>query len=279
MMTIEQALKYGQRLLEKCSETAKLDAEVLLLHSINKDKSYLFAWPEASLNEQQSEQFNTLLEQRKLGKPVAHLIGEREFWSLPLKVNPTTLIPRPDTETLVELALNIANKEQGSCLDLGTGTGAIALALASELPFWHITGCDRIADAVALANENKHSLAIGNCRFVLSDWFSAFEDEQFDLIVSNPPYIDPIDPHLSQGDVRFEPLSALISDKQGMADIETIINQSRHYLVDGGKLIIEHGYDQGKLVRDYFEKMAYKESITIKDLAGNDRVTYATWWY
>ncbi|AIY66973.1 peptide chain release factor N(5)-glutamine methyltransferase [Pseudoalteromonas piratica] len=275
--SLSQALAFGASALTPSSESPKLDAEVLLLATINRSRTYLFTWPEKELSDEQQARFLSFIEQRSQGKPVAHITQYREFWSLNFKVSPATLIPRPDTETLVELALDKAINKQGKLLDLGTGTGAIALSLASELPDWQVTAVDYQLDAVLLANENKSQLGITNAEMLQSDWFSALAGEKFDLIVSNPPYIDPQDPHLQQGDVRFEPLSALIAEKKGMADLEFIITKSREYLNESGWLLLEHGYDQGQLVRDFFAKMAYKVITTEKDLGGNDRVTLAQW--
>ncbi|MDE3270547.1 peptide chain release factor N(5)-glutamine methyltransferase [Pseudoalteromonas sp. G4] len=275
--SLEQALAFGASALNTTSESPKLDAEVLLLATINQSRTYLFTWPEKELTDDQQSHFIAAIEKRKLGKPVAHITQCREFWSLNFKVSPATLIPRPDTETLVELALTKATEKTGKLLDLGTGTGAIALSLASELVNWQVTAVDFKPEAVELATENKHALQIENAEILQSDWFNALSDSQFDIIVSNPPYIDPQDPHLQQGDVRFEPLSALVAKKQGMADIEHIIKASRKYLKAKGWLLIEHGYDQGQLVRDFFAKMAYKVITTEKDLGGNDRVTLAKW--
>jgi release factor glutamine methyltransferase len=275
--SLSQALAFGVSALTPSSESPKLDAEVLLLATINQSRTYLFTWPEKELADEQQAQFLSFIEQRRQGKPVAHITQYREFWSLNFKVSPATLIPRPDTETLVELALDKATSKQGKLLDLGTGTGAIALSLASELPDWQVTAVDYQLDAVLLANDNKSQLGITNAEILQSNWFSALAGEKFDLIVSNPPYIDPQDPHLQQGDVRFEPLSALIAEKQGMADLEFIITKSREFLNESGWLLLEHGYDQGQLVRDFFAKMAYKVITTEKDLGGNDRVTLAQW--
>lgn len=275
--SLSQALAFGVSALTPSSESPKLDAEVLLLATINQSRTYLFTWPEKELADEQQAQFLSFIEQRRQGKPVAHITQYREFWSLNFKVSPATLIPRPDTETLVELALDKATSKQGKLLDLGTGTGAIALSLAIELPDWQVTAVDYQLDAVLLANDNKSQLGITNAEILQSNWFSALAGEKFDLIVSNPPYIDPQDPHLQQGDVRFEPLSALIAEKQGMADLEFIITKSREFLNESGWLLLEHGYDQGQLVRDFFAKMAYKVITTEKDLGGNDRVTLAQW--
>lgn len=275
--TLEQAIAAGADLLALSSESAKLDAQVLLLHILQKPRSYLFTWPEHALSDEQQSQFNVFIQRRLKGEPVAHITGLREFWSLSLEVNATTLIPRPDTETLVEQALEIALPATAKVLDLGTGTGAIALALGSEMPNWQITAVDRVSDAVALATRNQQRLAINNVHVKQSNWFSELHGEKFNLIVTNPPYIESSDIHLNQGDVRFEPLSALVADDCGMSDIKQIITQSRDYLSPNGYLLIEHGFEQGEAVRHFFEKMAFVNIKTVKDLGNNDRVTLALW--
>ncbi|MBA6411354.1 MULTISPECIES: peptide chain release factor N(5)-glutamine methyltransferase [Pseudoalteromonas] len=275
--TLEQAIAAGADLLALSSESAKLDAQVLLLHILQKPRSYLFTWPEHALSDEQQSQFNVFIQRRLKGEPVAHITGLREFWSLSLEVNATTLIPRPDTETLVEQALEIALPATAKVLDLGTGTGAIALALGSEMPSWQITAVDRVSDAVALATRNQQRLAINNVHVKQSNWFSELHGEKFNLIVTNPPYIESSDIHLNQGDVRFEPLSALVADDCGMSDIKQIITQSRDYLSSNGYLLIEHGFEQGEAVRHFFEKMAFVNIKTVKDLGNNDRVTLALW--
>ncbi|MBB1289222.1 peptide chain release factor N(5)-glutamine methyltransferase [Pseudoalteromonas sp. SR43-6] len=275
--TLEQAIAAGADLLASSSESAKLDAQVLLLHILKKPRSYLFTWPEHALSDEQQSQFNVFIQRRLKGEPVAHITGLREFWSLSLEVNATTLIPRPDTETLVEQALEIALSATAKVLDLGTGTGAIALALGSEMPSWQITAVDRVSDAVALATRNQQRLAINNVHVKQSNWFSELHGEKFNLIVTNPPYIESSDIHLNQGDVRFEPLSALVADDCGMSDIKQIITQSRDYLSSNGYLLIEHGFEQSEAVRHFFEKMAFVNIKTVKDLGNNDRVTLALW--
>ncbi|BBN82389.1 release factor glutamine methyltransferase [Pseudoalteromonas sp. A25] len=275
--TVAQAVAWASQLLKDTSDSAKLDSEVLLLHVIDKPKSYLFAWPDGELTDTQQTQFSELVARRQTGEPIAHIIGEREFWSLPLEVNPSTLIPRPDTETLVEYALNLALPEHAKVLDLGTGTGAIALALASEKPHWQVTALDYSAEAVALAKRNQQKLGFENVHIEQSDWYQAIDNSKFDLIVSNPPYIEYDDHHLSQGDVRFEPLSALVADDEGMADIKVIIAQGTQHLNPGGYLLIEHGYRQATKLQQYFAQMAYINILTIKDMAGCDRVTLAQW--
>ena len=272
--TVENAIATGANLLASSSDSAKLDAQVLLLNILQKPRSYLFTWPEKQLTDQQYQAFQHACERRLQGEPVSHITGCREFWSLQLEVNPTTLIPRPDTETLVELALECEVPKNAKVLDLGTGTGAIALALGSEMPTRDITAVDRIDDAVALAKRNQQRLAINNVTVEQSNWFSALKNKKFDLIVTNPPYIEHDDVHLYQGDVRFEPLSALVADDAGMADIKQIITQSRDYLHASGYLLIEHGFEQSAAVRHIFNQMAFINVSTVKDLGNNDLVTF-----
>ncbi len=271
---IKWLLNAATSVFSSFSDSASLDAELLLCHVLDCNRTYLFTWADKVLSPEQIAAFEQLVERRKAGEPIAHITGTREFWSLELAVNPSTLIPRPDTETLVEKALEIvASRSTGEGLDLGTGTGAIALALASELPNWQWQGVDLQADAVALAKSNAQSNNIVNAEFYQSNWFENIEHKKFDLIVSNPPYIDPEDPHLGQGDVRFEPLSALIAEQSGMADVCYIVEKAKNYLVENAALLIEHGYDQGKAVRQQFVQHNYQNVETFKDLAGNDRVT------
>ncbi|MCG7555518.1 peptide chain release factor N(5)-glutamine methyltransferase [Pseudoalteromonas sp. Of11M-6] len=274
-LNIAQAVAWATSELLPHSESAKLDSEVLLLHVIDKNRTYLFTWPEAELSALEQQRFEECIARRVTGEPVAHITGQREFWSLPLKVNNSTLIPRPDTETLVEHVLTLSMPNDAQVLDLGTGTGAIALALASEYPAWQITAVDASADAVALAKSNQSQLGFRNVSILQSDWFSAVAEQQFDLIVSNPPYIDEADHHLSQGDVRFEPLSALVADDHGYADIFHIIRTAKQHLNSGGYLLLEHGFEQADKIQQFFAEMAYINILTIKDMAGCDRVTLA----
>jgi len=255
------------------SESPRRDAEILLEHVTGKARTYLLAFGETLLTPEQEAQLAALLARRKTGEPVAHLTGEREFWSLPLYVSAATLIPRPDTECLVEQAL--ARLPDGPCriLDLGTGTGAIALALASERPDCQITAVDVMPDAVALAQRNLARLGFSNLQINQSSWFSALAQHAFEMIVSNPPYIDEHDPHLSQGDVRFEPLTALVAANDGLADIEHIITTAREHLVPGGWLLLEHGWTQGEAVRALFSAAGYASVETCRDYGGNERLT------
>ncbi|MGL5455151.1 MAG: peptide chain release factor N(5)-glutamine methyltransferase [Enterobacterales bacterium] len=255
------------------SESPRRDAEILLEFVTGKGRTYILAFGETAITDAQREQLDRLLARRKQGEPIAHLTGVREFWSLPLFVSPATLIPRPDTECLVEQAL--ARLPSGPCriLDLGTGTGAIALALASERPDCEVTAVDRMPEAVELAQRNATHLAIHNVHIQQSDWFSALSGQQFAMIVSNPPYIDEQDPHLAQGDVRFEPLTALVARDGGMADIVHIIEQSRTRLEAGGYLLLEHGWQQGAAVRDAFIRAGYQAIETCRDYGDNERIT------
>ncbi|CZU84289.1 peptide chain release factor N(5)-glutamine methyltransferase [Enterobacter ludwigii] len=259
------------------SESPKRDAEILLEFVTGKARTYLLAFGETQLSAEQEAQLATLLARRKTGEPVAHLVGEREFWSLPLYVSPATLIPRPDTECLVEQALSRLPAQACRVLDLGTGTGAIALALASERPDCEVTAVDVMPDAVALARRNVARLGFPNVTVLQSSWFSALDNRTFGMIVSNPPYIDEHDPHLTQGDVRFEPLTALVAANEGLADIVHIVTTSRQHLLPGGWLLVEHGWTQGDAVRDVFIAAGYRAVETCRDYGGNDRLTLGQW--
>lgn len=276
-MNIEALVALAKtRLAESGSDSPSLDAAVLLCHVLQKTRSYLLTWPEKVLTVEQQTEFDTLLTRRLSGEPVAYIIGEREFWSLPLKVSPSTLIPRPDTERLVELALEKAEQIPGDILDLGTGTGAIALALASELPARHVFGVDLRHEAQQLAIENSQRLQITNVTFLQGSWFTPLvEGIKFALIVSNPPYIEESDPHLEQGDVRFEPKSALVAEDNGLADIKYIAQTAREYLLAEGWLLFEHGYEQATAVQTILKELGYQAITTEQDYAGNDRVTLA----
>ncbi|QGU87296.1 peptide chain release factor N(5)-glutamine methyltransferase [Erwinia sorbitola] len=255
------------------SDSPKRDAEILLGKVTGKSRSWLIAFDDTRLDDAQLTRLEALLARRVAGEPVAYLTGEREFWSLPLTVSPDTLIPRPDSEVLVEQALARLPSAGCALLDLGTGTGAIALALASERADCQITGVDRIPAAVALAQHNASKLALTNARFLHSDWFSALAGQQFALIVSNPPYIDADDHHLSEGDVRFEPASALVADDHGLADIKIIAAEAGRYLLKDGWLLLEHGWQQGEQVRQILRENSFHAVETCQDYGGNDRVT------
>ncbi|MGG4607560.1 peptide chain release factor N(5)-glutamine methyltransferase [Providencia sp. Me31A] len=259
------------------SDSAKRDAEILLGHVTGRSRAYLFAFGETKLSTEEYKQAESLLQRREKGEPIAYIVGEREFWSLPLYVSPATLIPRPDTECIVEQALVRLPNSTNQLLDLGTGTGAIALALASELPQSSVIGVDFNPDAVALAQRNQQRLNILNVQFMQSDWFTSLSIQQFDMIISNPPYIDENDSHLSEGDVRFEPLTALVAKNAGLADLTHIISESRRYLKHQGWLLLEHGWTQGSAVRDLFKKHRYTKIETCFDYGGRERISLGQW--
>lgn len=275
--TIVEAQQWAFSQLASTSESAHVDAEALLVHCLNKSRSFLYTWPEKTLTVEQFKNFQQMIKKRQQGMPVAHIIGEREFWSLPFIVNESTLIPRPDTEILVETALNLDVRFNARVLDLGTGTGAIALSLAHEKPKWRITAIDKVPEAVALAKANRANLNLEQVEILQSDWFSAVKDRDFDLIVSNPPYIDEQDEHLHMGDVRFEPQSALTAADEGYADLYHIADKAREHLLPGGFLLLEHGYQQAIKVRQKLIDLGYKEVATVRDFGSNDRCTIGTW--
>jgi len=273
MAVIKQLIEDAIKQLETVSGSTRLDAELLLCSVLKKDCSFLRAWPEHELNQQQLNSFQQLLKQRAQGEPIAHILGERGFWSLNLKVTADTLIPRPDTERLVELALEIVPENiEWKILDLGTGTGAIALSLAKEKPACHVTATDQSIATLDIAKQNAELNQISNIEFIQSDWFAEFKNKQFNMIVSNPPYIKENDHHLKQGDVRFEPLSALTAGEDGLDDIRIIIKNSQQHLTKNGVLLIEHGYDQADTVCDLLKSAHFTQVNDFKDDNGNPRV-------
>ncbi len=251
-----------------------LEAAVLLAHVLKKNRSWLFAWPEKALSRNQQFEFEDYLQRRLNGEPVSYITGIREFWGLLLKVSPDTLIPRPETELLVETALNRLQSETAKVLELGTGTGAISAALASERTDWQILATDVSDSALAIARENFKLLDL-NIETTLSNWFDDIPNKKFDLIISNPPYIEADNPHLKQGDLRFEPQTALASGKDGLNAIRQITRQAPNRLSDEGWLMLEHGYNQGEAVRGLFKQAGFSNIETLNDLSGNDRITIA----
>ena len=243
---------------------------------LDKERSYLLTWPEKEVTPQAKQEYLALLKRRVIGEPIAYIVGVQEFWSLPFWVSPATLIPRPDTEVLVELVLEqFGDLDTLHCLDLGTGTGAIALSLASEQPNWQIDAIDYSLDAVKLAQKNAQHLQLTHVNILQSDWFSALNERKFDVIVSNPPYIDALDENLSQGDVRFEPESALVADEQGLGDIKYIAKQALKYLNRQGSIFFEHGFEQGESVRNILTTFGYDNAQTVRDYNGHERITWA----
>lgn len=272
-MNIRQTLQQAITTLAESSPTAELDAQVLLTFVLDCNTAHLAAWPEKNLTTKQSALYQQLVLKRLHGTPVAHLTGTREFWSSEFLVNDSTLIPRPETETLIEFILEkFANIKDLKLLDMGTGTGAIAISLAKEKPHWQISASDVSEQALQLAAENKQKLQ-ADITLINSNWFDHITETNFDIIISNPPYIRSDDPHLSQGDVRFEPASALVSGKTGMDDIEHLCQHAVNHLTKNGWLIIEHGYNQKQLVANAFEASGYTEITQRKDLSGHTRMT------
>lgn len=269
-LSCEALLKEAANLIG--GDTPRLDAELLLSHVTGWSRTSFRAWPERELNATGADRFRVLVAQRCEGHPVAHLLGEQEFWSLPLKVNSSTLIPRADTECLVEAALALELPGNAQVLDLGTGTGAIALALASERPGWQISASDAVPAAVELATENASLLGLP-VMVRQSNWFAGLPAGSFDLIVSNPPYIAAEDHHLGEGDVRFEPSSALIAGNDGLDDIRQITAEAPAWLASGGWLMLEHGYQQGAAAQRLFTAAGFTHVETRQDFGRRDRFT------
>lgn len=255
-----------------------LEADVLLAHVLQVNRSYLHTWPEKILENSSAKKFNELIESRLRGEPIAYLTGHREFWSLDLMVSPDVLIPRHETELLVETVLNqVTQSGVIEVADLGTGSGAIALAIAHERSSWRLHATDASSAALEIARQNAKNLAIANICFYQGDWCNALPNVKFNAIVSNPPYLAAEDVHLTKGDLRFEPHSALISQEQGLKDISNIIFQAKNYLISGGKLFLEHGFEQVECVTHFLIKEGYTDINTYRDLAGHNRVTIANW--
>jgi release factor glutamine methyltransferase len=271
--SIVQLLFWGKSQLKE-SESATLDSRLLLSHCLQCELVYLLTWPEKVVDETLCKQYCDLISERQQGQPVAYLLGYRDFWDLRLKVSDSTLIPRPETELLVETALTLPLNPHAKVLDLGTGTGAIALALASAKCNWQITAVEQNSAALNLAIYNAKQNDLQSVVFIQSNWFSAIDQDRYELIVSNPPYIESGSKYLSEGDVRFEPKSALTSGNDGLDDIRIIIPQSRRYLCDKGWLLLEHGFQQGAHIRDIFAQNGFSHIDTLNDLNGHERLTF-----
>lgn len=278
MHSIKSVLTEAADTLELISDSALLDAEILLCLALNQPRSHLRAWPDKPLQIEQLTAFRILLEQRQQGTPIAYITGSREFWSRDFQVSPDVLIPRPDTELLIELSLKLIPADEPTrIIDLGTGSGIIAITLAAERPHAQISATDFSLAALCIAQLNAEKHHINNIQFYHSDWFAGVPATQFNLIVSNPPYIAEDDSHLQQGDVRFEPQTALCAAEQGLADIRIIADAARNYLEPGGHLLIEHGYNQQQQVQTLFKDLHYDNVQTYTDLSGQPRVTHGRW--
>jgi release factor glutamine methyltransferase len=276
-LTIQDALKQAEKKLSTLSNTPHLEAELLLAHVLNVDKSYLFAWPEQILKSKEIELLNKYIERRNKAEPIAYILGHREFWSADLIVTPDTLVPRPETELIVELALKLLPQSHACTVaDLGTGCGAIAVALASERPHWTILATDQATAALKVAKRNAEKFGLKNIQFYVGEWCEALPKIKLDAIVSNPPYLAEDDPHLLAPDpceLRFEPRNALVAGKDALADIKIIIQQAKAYLGSDGYLLLEHGLQQGNDVVQEMQKAGYAKAEDYADLAGIDRVT------
>lgn len=270
MATVRELLRQADDLP---ADSARRDAEILLGHCLGQSRSWLYTWPEREVAADQAEFYLQLLAERRSGAPVAYLTGQREFWSLPLKVNSHTLIPRPETETLVAWALELSLPQDATVLDLGTGSGALALALASERPAWLVEGVDASEAALELARDNAAHLGLEWVRFARSNWYEALAGRHFHLLVGNPPYVDGDDEHLLQGDVRFEPRTALVAADAGLADLARLVAGAPQHLHAGGWLLLEHGASQGEQVRSLLAKAGFGNVATRLDLAGLERIS------
>ena len=273
-VTVTRALARARTALEAVSGTARLDAEILLAQALGWSRTRLLAHPGASLDPARARRFEALVERRRGGEPIAYITGRREFWSLEFAVTPDTLIPRPETEHLVEAALGVVPPDDAATVaDVGTGAGAVAVALARERPRSSVLGSDRSPAAVAVARANAARLDAGNVSFIVADACAALAQGRWTVIVSNPPYVAEGDPHLAAGDLRFEPREALVSGPRGLAMLETLARQGPARLAHGGWLVVEHGRDQGPAVRVLLAGAGLGAIRTIRDFAGHERVT------
>jgi release factor glutamine methyltransferase len=277
MATIKQALMQANT-LQQVSESWKLDAELLLAEAIGQSREYLFTWPNKELTQSQFEKFDTYCGRRLTGEPIAYILGRQAFWDFELLVNPAVLIPRPETELLVETALELLDKSATAVvLDLGTGSGAIALALAANNRHWTVTAVDSSESALGVAADNAKLLQLSNIEFIQTSWCDGLPIAHFDLIAANPPYVGAGDKHLSEGSLPFEPIAALVARENGLADIRAIAEQSRHCLKKNSWLLIEHGFQQKQAVEKTLVDTGYANIECVKDLAKLDRLTKAQW--
>lgn len=273
MACVGELLRQAAARLAPVSESARLDAELLLARVLGRDRTWLFTWPDREVDQAPEIAFRSLLDERIAGKPVAWLLGEREFHGHLFRVTPDTLIPRPDSELLVETTLRLLPETTQRLADLGTGTGAVGISLALARPAWRLILTDIHAETLTVAQENAARLGATQVQCRLSDWLEQVPAE-LDAIVSNPPYVAEQDPHLQQGDVRFEPRRALVAGSDGLDAIRVIVMQAPEKLRPGGLLALEHGYDQGEAVRALLGAAGFRAPVTEQDLAGRDRVTH-----
>ena len=267
--SIRQILISAPGLLSGASTSPKLDIELLLSEILKVSREYLHTWPDQRLTDEQLLKFQHLLQQRQHGKPIAYILGKQAFWSLTLKVKAATLIPRPETELLVDIILQkFASIKNLSVLDLGTGSGAIALALATEQPTWQITAVDYSFDALGVAQENANYYGITSVAFIHSNWYSNLSNRKYDIIVANPPYIAENDPALHQHVLQYEPKTALISKQDGFADMIEIIDKAKYFLKKNGFIVLEHGYQQSQEVKNILRKYGYTNTQSHTDLSG-----------
>lgn len=254
------------------SDTALLDVQLLLTRVLDVDRVWLLTWSDKEISADQEANFLKLVERRKSGEPIAYILGKREFWGREFACNEHTLIPRPDTERLIELVLELDLPDSARVLDLGTGTGCIGLTLAAEKPAWQVMAVDYSEDALKIAEQNRRSLNLDNATLIQSDWYQSMgAGEKFDLIVANPPYIDPDSPYLNEGDVRFEPDAALTSENKGLSALRAVISHAPKYLKPNGRIAVEHGFDQAVEVRQILQESGFQNIEQAQDLAGLDR--------
>jgi len=277
-LSISQIIENSVQRLMPLYDTARIDSEVLVAHALNFSRTQLYTWSDKILSEDEREHIEKLIGKRYEGVPVAYIVGQQEFWSLEFKVTPDTLIPRPETEHLVEFSLeNIPVEKECRIADLGTGSGAIAISIAKERPLCQLIAVDESEVALKVAIANAKKMGISNVLFEQSNWFESLQDEMFDLIVSNPPYIEEQDKHLLEGDVASEPRRALVSGSDGLDDIRQIIQQAKEHLKSNAMLVLEHGWDQAVKVRSIFEEQKYVNIKSINDLAGIERLTVGSY--
>jgi len=274
MNTIAACLAWGEKMLSSHA-TGRLDAQLLLAFVLKSDRAYLYTWPQKEMTFDQREAFEKIIYRRQQNEPIAYIIGYKEFWSLPFEVTPATLIPRPDTELLIEVVLARLPETPLQIVDLGTGSGIIACALQKTRPRWECTAVDKDHDTLLMAKKNAASLKLNTIEFVQSNWLSAFQSDCFNAIVSNPPYLKQNDSYL-QKELLFEPRGALVAGESGLEALQAIVHQSLFCLKARGLLALEHGCDQAEAVRFYLKKAGFVKIKTYQDLAGLDRVTVAS---